>query len=482
MLPILGAGNRLCDRLTRREIMRLGGLSALGLSLPTLLENRAQARPASQGPTASFGKAKSCIVLFLMGGPPQQSTWDPKPNAPREIRGDFGPIATAVPGTHICELLPRMARWTDKLAILRAVSTGDNAHSSSGYYMMTGRPHVPMQVENANPGAPNDWPTLGALVQALRPSPSPQRGRGIRSDGTGLLPAAVRLPHRIFNTDGSVWPGQDSGFLGRPADPWLFTCNPGATPFRIPEFSLEAQTPLARLRARHTLLQRLDEQLAAADQSGALATFNRQQQQAFDILLSAHSGGAVQLDQEPVAIRDRYGRSPFGQSVLLARRLVEAGVTLVQVNWYRGADEPPDNPCWDSHTDESRRLKTVLAPPTDQAFSALLEDLTQRGMLDETLVVCMAEFGRTPRFNGRGGRDHWGSVFSVALAGGGIKGGVVHGVSDQQGGQPVDGRVAPQDLTATILHCLGIHPDAEILDRLGRPIAACRGEVIRQIV
>jgi arylsulfatase A-like enzyme len=168
--------------------------------------------------------------------------------------------------------------------------------------------------------------------------------------------------------------------------------------------------------------------------------------------------------------------------VLLARRLVEAGVSLVQVNWYRGPDEPPDNPCWDSHTNEVERLRTVLVPPMDQAFAALLGDLEQRGMLDETLVVCMAEFGRTPRFNNRGGRDHWGPVFSVALAGGGIRGGVAHGASDALGAQPADGRVQPQDLTATILHCLGIDPHTEIRDRLARPIPACTGEVIRQIL
>lgn len=479
MYSILGADARLCDRRTRREALRLGGLSALGLSLPDLLDVRSTPASASQarpGAAASFGKAKSCIVLFLMGGPPQHSTWDPKPHAPTEVRGDFGPIASAVPGVHIGELMPRLARWTDKLSILRAVSTGDNAHSSSGYYMMTGRPHIPMQVENANPGAPNDWPTLGALVQSLIPRPS----RG--GSTTGLLPASIRLPHRIFNTDGSVWPGQDSGFLGRPADPWLFTCRPGDPQFRIPEFSLDAQMPPPRLQGRHGLLDQLDRHLDAADRNGALGSFNRQQQQAFDILLSANSGGAVQLDREPAATRDRYGRSPFGQSALLARRLIEAGVALVQVNWYRGPDEPSDNPCWDSHTQESERLKNVLMPPMDQAFAALLDDLTQRGMLDETLIVCMAEFGRTPRFNARAGRDHWGSVFSAALAGGGIRGGVVHGASDPIGAQPVDGRVLPQDLTATILHCLGIHPDREILDRLGRPIAACRGEVIRQIV
>ena len=202
--------------------------------------------------------------------------------------------------------------------------------------MMTGRPHQPQNVENANPGPPNDWPTLGALVQSLRRGPGP-------------LPGAVRLPMRIFNTDGSVWPGQDSGFLGRVANPWLFTCKPHADPFKIPEFSLDAATPIQRLSQRQSLLQRLDEQLSAAERGGTLATFDQQQQKAFDILASAQGGGAVQLDREPAVVRDRYGRAPFGQSVLLARRLIEAGVRLVQVNWYRGPDEPSNNPCWDSH-------------------------------------------------------------------------------------------------------------------------------------
>jgi hypothetical protein len=181
-------------------------------------------------------------------------------------------------------------------------------------------------------------------------------------------------------------------------------------------------------------------------------------------------------------VRDRYGRSQFGQSVLLARRLVEAGVSLVQVNWFRGPNEPPDNPCWDSHTDESARLKTVLVPPMDQAFAALLSDLAERGLLDETLVVCMAEFGRTPRFNARGGRDHWGYVFSVALAGGGIRGGQVYGASDKIGGHPMEGRVEPQDLAATIFHCLGYPATTEVHDSLGRSLAISRGQVIRPVL
>jgi hypothetical protein len=448
-----------CGGPTRREALRVGGLSALGLSWPELLRARAA------GPAPGGGTAKSCIVLFLMGGPPQHSTWDPKPDAPAEVRGEFGPTDTTVPGVRVSSLFPRVARQADKLCLLRAVSTGDNAHSSSGYYMLTGVPHAPKNVENANPGPPNDWPNLGAVVRRLR---------GDR----GGLPAAVRLPMHIFNTDSSVWPGQDAGLLGRASDPWLFRCAPGSGDVRVPEFTLAADVPVHRLADRRDLLRRLDRAVAAA----ADGEFDRQAAQAFDLLGSPRARAAFDLGREPPAVRDRYGRHHFGQSCLLARRLVEAGVALVQVNWYRGPEEPSDAPCWDSHAREGQRLKTVLAPPADQGFSALLEDLAQRGLLGETLVVCMAEFGRTPRLNGAGGRDHWGHVFSIALAGGGVRGGQVYGASDRHGGQPREGRVSPQDLTATVLHCLGFAPDAEVRDQLGRPFPASRGEVIRGIL
>jgi hypothetical protein len=467
MLHLLAKGPRLCDGLTRREILRVGGLGLLGLSLPELLRNQ-QAVAANRSSALPRGRAKSCIVLFLMGGPPQHSTWDPKPEAPAQIRGDFGPIATRVPGLHIGALMPRTARLMDTICVLRAVSSNDNAHSSSGYYMMTGQPHQPMNSENANPGPPNNYPNMGGIVRRLK-------------QGQGGLPAAITLPHRIFNTDGSVWPGQDAGMLGRNADPWLFTCQPGAPNFRINEFNLAVDVSASRLRDRRSLLGQVNQRLDAASRLGVLDTFDNQNRQAFDLLRSARSRQAFNLDQEPAAVRDRYGRSPFGQSVLLARRLVEAGVSLVQVNWYRGPDEPADNPCWDSHTRESERLRTVLMPPMDQAYAALLEDLTARGMLDETLVASMAEFGRTPRMNNRGGRDHWGFVYSAALAGGGVRGGQVLGSSDQIGGYPRDGRVAPQDLTATIFHALGYHPDTEIHDTLHRPFPISRGEVIRQV-
>jgi uncharacterized protein (DUF1501 family) len=464
MLEIHDSPHRLCDGLSRRTVLRAGGLGLLGAS-PLLSSSKAKA----EGVSSSFGKAKRCIVLFLMGGPPQHSTWDPKPDAPAEVRGELAPTATSVPGLQICEYLPNTAMLMDQIAVLRAVVTDDNAHSSSGYFMLTGHPHVPFNFENANPGPPNDRPNLGAIVQHLH-------------HGERLLPPAVRLPHHIFNTDQSVWPGQESGYLGHAANPWLFRCEPASPNFDIPDFRLAADVSLGRMGQRQSLLSLIDAQLAGAEASLATRSFDLQQRQAFNLLSSKEARAACDLSQEADPLRDRYGRTQFGQSVLMARRLVESGVSYVHVNWFRSPDEPSDAPCWDSHTMETQRLKTVLLPPTDLAISALLTDLRDRGLLDSTLVAILSEFGRTPKFNGRGGRDHWGHVFSVALAGGGIRGGVVHGASDAQGAYPQEGIVRPQDITATMLYCLGYAPHTEIHDLLGRPFPISPGEVIGAIV
>jgi hypothetical protein len=466
MLAIHDSGARLCDGLTRREWLRVGGLGAFGLSLPALL---ARQRTAAAAPAArSGGKARACIVLFLLGGPPQHETWDPKPDAPPEVRGDLKPIASAVPGLQVGELMPRVARLTDRIAVLRAMSTNDNAHSSSGYWMLTGQPHQPMNTENARTGAPNDWPCLGAVVKKLRP-------------GAGL-PAAVTLPEEIWNTGHIVWPGQTAGWLGRKADPWLLTSDPSAPHFQVPELGLPAETPPLRLQGRESLLSQVNRRLDGWERSAELARYDTQSLQAFDLLRSSKARLAFDLDREPPAVRDRYGRTRFGQSCLLARRLVEAGVALVQVNWTRTKLDDDSSPAWDTHQRNSQRLKNVLMPSMDQTYSALLEDLEARGLLEETLVVWMGEFGRSPKLNGAGGRDHWGHVFSVALAGGGVRGGVVYGASDRLGGHPKEGRVQPQDLTATIFHCLGYRPDTEIHDPLNRPIAISRGEVLRQVL
>jgi hypothetical protein len=454
MLSIHDRGSRLCDGLTRRDWLRIGSLGVAGLSLPALLQGRA---PAAVTPPRS-GKAKSCIMLFLLGGPPQHETWDPKPNAIAEVRGDLKPIASATPGFLVGEVMPQTARLTDKICALRAVCTNDNAHSSSGYYMTTGHPHAPIGVENAKPGAPNDWPCLGAAVKRM------VRGRG-------SLPSAVTLPEQSANDGNLTWPGQDAGFLGRATDPWLLQCDPNAADFQVPGLGLAQDMPPARFDDRRALLDQVNGHLDAVQRSA-------QSQQAFDLICSSRSRQAFDIHQEPPRVRDRYGRNRFGQSVLLARRLVEAGVALIRVNWVRlpGA---VNNGHWDTHSQNTKGLQQLM-PVMDRAYSALLEDLAQRGLLDDTLVVWLAEFGRTPKLNAGGGRDHWGHVFSVALAGGGVQGGRVHGVSDSIGGYPKDGRVLPQDLTATIFHCLDIPPQSEIHDSLGRPLAVSRGDVIRQ--
>ncbi len=471
MLTIQEEGSRLCDGLTRREWLRAGSLGLFGLSLPALFQTRrAQAAPAGRGQV--FGHAKACIVLFLMGGPPQHETWDPKPDAPAEIRGDLKSIPSAVPGLWVGELMPRVARCADKCCVLRAVSTNDNAHSSSGYWMLTGYPHEPMNVENSKPGAPNNWPCIGAVVKKLRQADALH---------SACLPAAVTLPEHIWNTGGITWPGQDAGFLGKSADPWLMMCDPSRADFQVPELGLPGEVPPLRLRGRHSLLEQVNRHLDTVDRNSALSRYDTLSQQAFDLLRSPQARQAFDLHQEPPAVRDRYGKSRFGQSVLLARRLVEAGVGLVQVNWTRTKEDSDTNPVWDTHAKNSERLRTALMPPMDQAYSALLDDLGDRGLLDETLVVWMGEFGRTPKINGAGGRDHWGHVFSVALAGGGVRGGQVHGASDRIGAYPKEGVVRPQDLTATIFHCLGYLPDTEFRDTFGRPLVLSRGEVIRQV-
>jgi len=464
---------------SRREWLRIGSLSSLGLSASQLLANQANAQstvtPAvvaalqAKGIAGSFGKAKRCIVLFMLGGPPQHETWDPKPEAPAEIRGDFKPIATATPGLLVGELMPQTAKWTNHIAVLRAMATDDNAHSASGYWMLTGNPHSPKNAENSLPGPPNDWPCMAAVVRHLK-------------GDAGPLPGSIRLPEEIWNTGRLLWPGQDAGWLGSHADPWLVNCDPNAPDFRIPDIALPAELTSERFAQRRDFLSQLNRSLDKMQSSPQLQRWGAWQSKAIDLIRTKETQNAFSIDQESQATRDRYGRNRFGQSVLLARRLVESGVSLVQVNWTRWKDDPDNAPAWDTHAKNAERLKTVLMPPMDQAYSALLEDLHQRGMLDDTLVVWIGEFGRSPKHNPSGGRDHWGHVFSGALAGGGVQGGAVYGASDRQGAFPLDGRVEPQDLTATVFHCLGFPPNTEIHDRLGRPLAISKGSPIEAIL
>lgn len=466
MLKINDSEYRLCDGVSRREAMRVGGLGSLGLSLPQLLQSRnAQ---AAGGSGLAFGKAKSVILFWLSGGPPQHETWDPKPQAPERIRGEFGTIATKTPGYFVGELMPKTAQLTDRIAVLRAVVSGDNSHSSSGYQMLTGVPHIPLSRENVVSKAPNLWPSLGAIIRTQRPD-------------RGGLPASITLPKHIANVGEIVWPGQGGGFLGQKYDPWLLTCDPSSPDFAVPDLTLPEGASSERLSRRRSLLNQFDDAVRHLGKQRSVAQFSNSTTQALDLLTGGGARRAFNIGEESEATRDRYGRSKFGQSVLLSRRLVEAGVSLVQVNWQQIKGKE-NNGSWDTHKDHNASLKDFLMPMMDQTFSALIEDLEDRGMLDETLVAWVGEFGHTPRFNARAGRDHWGSVFSCALAGGGVRGGTVHGESDDHAAYPVSGKVAPRDIAATIFHCLGHSPDTIMHDQTGRPMPITRGHVIESVL
>ncbi len=462
MLRFLGDDAPLCDGLSRREILRVGAVGLGGLSLPLLLRSR-----ASAAVTGRRVRAKSVIVLFNGGGIPHHETWDPKPDAPAEVRGAFGVIPTRTPGLFVGELMPLTAQLTDRIAVIRTMVTGDNAHSTSGYQMLTGVPHAPLNRENATPGKPNDWPPLNAFVRALRP------------DVNGL-PSSVVLPRRLANFDGLYpWPGTDAGVLGRKFEAWDLTCDPSAPDFTTPGCEPVADLPAARVERRRSLLDRLDHGLA---DTAATADHTRYQQQAIDLIAGRQGREAFDLAKEPEKLRHRYGMTKHGQSVLLARRLIEAGVSLVQVNWASQDKKLPNSGGWDTHEKHNESLKGWLMPPMDRTYSALIEDLEQRGLLDETLVAWVAEFGHTPKFNGRAGRDHWGRVFSIALAGGGIRGGVVVGKTDRQAGEPIADALRPADYLATIYHCLGFEPDTMVEDVEGRPLPITRGRVIESIL
>jgi len=452
-------------RWTRRDWLQ----ASAGAVATSVAANSARAATSDASSLArTFGRARSVILFWLNGGPAQQESWDPKPLAPLAVRGPFQPIPSRTPGLDVCELMPRTALLTDRIAVLRAVVTGDNAHSSSGYAMLTGISHVPLNAESVVSKAPNLWPSVDSIVRLLRPA---RNG----------LPASIVLPEHVWNDGNFPWPGQDAGFLGRRHDPWLINCDPNDPAFRIPDLALPADLQEARFERRLQLLESANERVSELVQSPATRRYAEESTQARGLLAGSAARRAFDLSQEPASVRDRYGRSRYAQSVLMARRLVEAGASCVRINWTRIKDQPNQGG-WDTHASHSQACKDLLMPMMDQAYSALLEDLSERGLLEETLVVWMGEFGRTPKFNGNGGRDHWGHVFSVALAGAGIRGGIVHGASDRDAAYPVEGRVEPGDLTATIFHSLGYAPETEMHDVLGRPFPISRGNVISEIL
>jgi hypothetical protein len=450
--------------LSRRELVRVGALGLGGLTLPGLLrlERLASAEPVK----ARKATARSVIVLFLSGGPAHQDMWDLKPEAPEEIRGTFQPVATNVSGIAIGEHMPRMARLADRYAIVRSMRHQQANHPAAAYWMMVGSP-IQRPTADASFMSRSDRPHVGSVVSHfLGPGPG--------------VPAFVLLPEAMA-PNGPERAGQFAGFLGAVCDPYRINSDPNRPDFTPGVLSLEAGLGPQRLEARKALRSAVAQQGQAVAHAAGNEGLDAYYTQAFDLISSPAAQRAFDLSAEPKETRDRYGRHIFGQSVLLARRMVQAGVRLVQVNWVRH-DNGPGGQGYDTHRNHLAWAKDELLPPTDAAFSSLVEDLHRLGLLEETLVVMMGEFGRTPRFNKAGGRDHWPFCFSVVMAGGGIRGGQVFGASDKIGAYPARDPVSPADLAATLYHCLGLDPQAEIRDLQNRPYPLAPGMPIEALL
>jgi hypothetical protein len=444
----------------RREFLQLGFSGFLGLEVSGLLLGRARGdRLGTARP-----HARSMVLVFLTGGLSHLDSLDMKPDSPEGIRGTFRPISTAVPGIQICEHLPGLAARTNKLAIIRSLAHPFTNHLNATHELLTGHPQPGAFFDKV--ASRDDYPCYASGLDYLRR----------RDDG---IPSGVMLP--TFLMEGPlVWPGQHAGFLGPSHDPWQIRQDPNRAGFRVDSLSLPIGFTTERMAGRESLLgqieERLDSALVRAENSGD--PMGEQRRRAMSLLLSGRVSRAFDLTEEDPRTRDHYGRHMFGQSLLLARRLVEAGVPIIQVNMGRVQT-------WDTHSANFATLKDRLLPPTDRGVCALLDDLDARGLLDETLVVVAGEFGRTPRIgastgnnNTRDGRDHWAAVFSAVLAGGGVQGGQVIGKSDRIGAYPASRAYAPADLAATIYQLLGVEPATEVRDRLSRPTRLCTGEPI----
>jgi hypothetical protein len=496
MLKLLGSRRTLCDGVTRRDFLHLGGLGALGISLGDVLRlHEAQAAATNSRPT--FARAKACILLFPYGSPPQHETFDPKPHAPAEIQGELKSIATPVPGLRICERLPRIAQVMDLVTVVRSMSHPYPEHGVA--YAVTGMPTYTPALET-RPRDPQHWPFIGSVVDYLE-----ERRTGERLPA---VPRNVGLPWLLNSkTDLNVSAGPYAAFLGQAYDPvWTDFAGKGtrlapkytegqSRTFLDPfagltaagrfQLSPEVQPPPdlgpERLNQRRSLLRQFDQarlQVDARDQSGA---FDKFQQQAFALLTSGRMREALDIGREPQAVRESYGLTLFGQACLAARRLVEAGCKFITVFWdgygqFSGC-------AWDTHANHYPRLKEYLLPGFDLAYSGLLRDLLARGMLDETLVLWMSEHGRTPRLDSKpkgAGRHHWSRAYSAVFAGGGMARGKVVGATDRFGGEVQDTPVSPKDILATTYHLLGIDPHTTVYDAQGRPFPIAGAGEVRQ--
>lgn len=440
---------------SRRQVLRLGAAGWLGVEVLELLTGERRARGANSLDSRDRPRqrAKSVIFLHQFGGASHHDTFDMKPKAPAQIRGEFRPIASKVPGIDVCELLPRVANVADKFCLVRSVHHSTSAHNSAAYYSLTG--HKPLiDIVTANASA-TDFPAYGAVVDKLAPT-------------SARVPSAVSLPTMI--ADGPFrTPGEFAGFLGKQHDPFFVLKDPNREDFKVEGLSLPLDVPLARVHDRESLWAGLSRYARLGDELDAIGGMRAYQRRAHALLTSSETREAFDLSRVDPRTRDRYGRTTYGQSVLLARRLVEAGVRFVTVYYSPGIGG------WDTHLNNFSTLRDSRLPITDVTLSALLEDLDQSGLLDETMVVWTGEFGRTPRINKDAGRDHWPQCYTVLMAGGGLKRGHVHGASDASGTFPKDRPCTPDDLSATMFHALGIDPATELRDQLDRPIPVSRG-------
>jgi hypothetical protein len=482
MFNIPGHPSQTCEGPTRRELLRIGSLGLAGLHLPGffLSQQAAKANNAAQkyGGARGFGKAKNVIMIFLQGGPSHIDIWDPKPNAPSNIRGEFKPIKTKIPGTFIGEHMPMMANALDKATLIRSMSYTPNGlfnHTAAIYQMLTGYP--PDKVSPSGqlePPTPADFPTAGSHIAKLKPMKE------------AMLPF-VELP-RPLQESGIIGKGGAAGFLGKAYDPYRMYQDP-AENVKLEDLSLRKEIPQQRLKDRFELLKGINQSMPELEKALNASAVDEYYGKAYDLVLSGKARDAMDLNKEADSVRDRYGRHTFGQSVLMARRLIEAGTKFVQVNWPSVANGDAEKASWDTHASNFGPLKNLHCPKLDRALSALLEDMDQRGLLAETMVIAIGEFGRSPRMgvstsgnsNSPDGRDHWPYCYSAVVAGAGIARGMQYGESDATASSPKEKPVHPNDLLATMYYGLGIDPEMEIRNHLNQPRELVKGKIVEDL-
>jgi hypothetical protein len=465
---------RSAEKFSRRALLKVGGLGMLGLTLPKLLQgqaNAAEAISAYGGTTAKLkARAKSVIFLYQFGGPSQIDMFDMKPDAPEKFRSPHKPIASSADGIQVSERLPEVAKVMDKVTLIRSMTHKMVNHNSASYYALTG--HAPPVDDIRLRDSLDLAPAYGSVVDALAPV-------------GGELPTFVAYPHVC--RDGAITPGQHASFLGKAHDPLLVLRDPNAADFSLPELSLPNGVSFERLTARRELQKLIDQQSRLLDRAAAARGIDAYYEKALAMLHSDKLRTAFDLSKEPEKVRDRFGRTTYGQGLILARRLVEAGVKFVTVYFSDNiGGQSTDSGGWDTHGFNNTHMYPIVEkyhlPLTDLTLPVFLRDLDERGLLDETLVIWMGEFGRTPELNKQTSRDHWPHCYTTLLAGGGVKRGFVYGASDRYGMYPAEKPVRPEDLSATMFHLLGIDPHTEVMNHQQRPIPIAPGEVVQGVI